>query len=181
MTLPFKAPPGRPVSLATGLRLSQIFWPEFKEIEGCIFAVLRRGGRPITVPSEDKTGTECLINHTHILDVFRNNAEIPKKRGHVSENLDDIGEFYNEKHPDFFAACEIGRTIAQMWALKLKFDFPDDRFRVYFTQYDNPIVRFHKVRPNEPVWLTDEAVQKRSDSSWNDRLRYGAPGRTDHK
>ena len=48
----------------------------------------------------------------------------------------------------FVGACELGKQIARMWAVKLKADFPLDRFRVYYTQNDNPIVRFHKVRDN---------------------------------
>jgi hypothetical protein len=136
----------------------QIFWPEFKEVSGCILLAFQWGGNPITELPEGRTETECFINHTHILDEFRNSATT-EKREHVSEDFDALDVFYNEKHPDFVAACEIGVTIARMWALKLKLDFPGDRFRIYYTQYDNPIVRFHKVRPDEPVWLADEGVR----------------------
>lgn len=30
---------------------------------------------------------------------------------------------YNEHHPDFLSACELGQQIAKLWALKLKVDF----------------------------------------------------------
>jgi hypothetical protein len=45
----------------------------------------------------------------------------------VSRQLDVVEEFYNLSHPDFVAACEIGRQMARMWAMKLKAGFPDKR------------------------------------------------------
>jgi hypothetical protein len=59
-----------------------------------------------------------------------------------------------------------------MWAAKLQHDFPRERFRVYYTQYDNPIVRFHRVRTNEPVWLTDEALRFATDRSFEGAVIY---------
>jgi len=106
--------------------------------------------------ADGKTETECFVNHTHIFDEFRNRAT-SEHRDHAAKDFDVVENSYDDKHPDFSAACEIGTTIASMWALKLKVDFPHDRFRIYHTQYDNPIVRFHKVRSNEPVWLSDDA------------------------
>lgn len=154
----FHVIPGRPISIAAGRRLLQFFCPEFKEMNGCVFLAFQCRGGPITELSDGKTETECFVNHTHILDEFRNRAT-SEQREHASKDFDVVEHFYDDTHPDFISACEIGATIAQMWALKLKLDFPHDRFRVYYTQYDNPIVRFHKVRLNEPVWLTDEAVR----------------------
>ena len=117
--------------------------------------------------SEGKTETECFINHTHILDEFRNGAT-SAHRDTVSESLEVVEETYNPAHPDFVRACEIGRQMVRLWAMKLKADFPTKRFRVYYTQYDNPIVRFHKVRINERVWLTDEQLRDVTDASfWN--------------
>jgi len=84
-----------------------------------------------------------------VLDEFRNRAT-SERRETVSEDLDVVEETYDVNHPDFADACELGKQMARMWAMKLKADFPRDRFRVYYTQYDNPIVRFHKVRENEP-------------------------------
>jgi hypothetical protein len=37
----------------------------------------------------------------------------------------------------------------------LQVDFPDYRFRVYYTQEDNPVVRFHRARDGEPYWLNE--------------------------
>jgi hypothetical protein len=44
---------------------------------------------------------------------------------------------------------------------KLCDDFPDYRFRVYVTRLDDPIIRFHRVREHEPVWITDEKAAAR--------------------
>ena len=107
------------------------------------------------------------MNHTHILDEFANAAETFID---VEEGVKDV--VYNESHPDFIAACELGRGVAKSWALKLKIDFPQDRFRVYYTQYDNPIVRFHKVRDGEAHWLSDEALKTASDPSFRDAVIY---------
>jgi hypothetical protein len=79
---------------------------------------------------------------------------------------------YNVDHPDFASACELGKRIAWLWALKLRMDFPSDRFRVYYTQYDNPIVRFHKVRDGESHWLSDEALQTATDRSFENAIVY---------
>jgi hypothetical protein len=62
--------------------------------------------------------------------------------------------------------------MAGMWAMKLKADFPRDRFRVYYTQYDNPIVRFHKVRENEPQWLSDQQLTSATDRSFGSAVIY---------
>lgn len=62
--------------------------------------------------------------------------------------------------------------MAQMWATKLKTDFPGKRFRIYYTQHDSPIVRFHKVRPDEHVWLTDKQLLNASDPSFKDAVIY---------
>jgi hypothetical protein len=43
---------------------------------------------------------------------------------------------------------------------------------VYYTQYDNPIVRFHKVRHEEDAWLTDEALQTATDPSFRNSRIY---------
>ena len=62
--------------------------------------------------------------------------------------------------------------MARMWATKLKADFPNEQFCVYYTQYDNPIVRFHKVRSNEHVWLSDRELLDATDPSFRDALIY---------
>lgn len=171
----FKSVPGRPISVTSGRRVLQIFWPEFKEVNGCVFLAFQCSGGPPKQLADGKTETECFVNHTHVFDEFRNGAA-SEQREVVSEGFDVVENFYDQTHPDFAAACEIGMKIAQMWALKLKLDFPRDRFRIYYTQYDNPIVRFHKVRPNERLWLPDDEVRSSTAPSLRGALIYD----TDH-
>jgi len=58
--------------------------------------------------------------------------------------------------PQHAEAWELAQRIGRMWFAKLCDDFPDYRFRVYVTRLDDPIIRFHRVREHEPVWITDE-------------------------
>ncbi|HWF02310.1 MAG TPA: hypothetical protein VHA06_01410 [Candidatus Angelobacter sp.] len=156
------------VSVRTACALTELLWPDFVEVNGCIFAAFQRGDGEVKI-SGDKTGTECFINHTHLLDEFSNRAT-SETREHFSEQLDVVEAIYDYAHPDFIAACELGTKMAEMWALKLKSDFPKNRFRVYYTKYDNPIVRFHKVRSDEPLWLSNEALQTATDPSFRDAV-----------
>lgn len=158
------------VSVGIATELLQVFWPEFLRQNGCVFAAFH-GGSGVAENDQGKTERECFINHTHVMDEFSNAATFQHME-RISEELDEIEEIYDEAHPDFITACELGRKIAQMWALKLKTDFPTERFRVYYTQYDNPIVRFHKVRPDEHVWLSDEELLEASDPSFRGAVIY---------
>jgi hypothetical protein len=158
------------VSVGIANELLKVFWPDFIEESGCVFAAFQRGAGSAGNDTP-KTETECFINHTHIMDEFLNKATF-QHRENISRELDEIEEIYYKSHPDFMTACELGKTIARMWATKLKADFPNQQFRVYYTQYDNPIVRFHKVRPNEHPWLSDEELLDATDPSFRDALIY---------
>jgi len=98
----------------------------------------------------------------NIVDKFANTAE-----KFIGDEL-----VYSEDHPDFVAAYDLGKRIARLWALKLKMDFPSYRFRVYYTQCDNPIVRFHKVRDGEACWLSDEVFQSATDPSFRNAMIF---------
>jgi hypothetical protein len=50
-----------------------------------------------------------------------------------------------------------------MWFAKLQRDFPGQRFRVYLNVDDEPVVRFHRVYHDEPVWL--DALAKRHSAA----------------
>jgi hypothetical protein len=149
------------VAVKDALTVSRILWPEFVEEHGCVFLGWHSGSNPPPA-SDTMTGWESFINHTHIFDEFANEAT-----AFVSEDV-----VYNEHHPDFLSASELGKQIAKLWALKLKLDFPFERFRVYYTEYDNPIVRFHKVRDDEPCWITDEVLQTEADSLFRNAVIY---------
>ena len=150
-----------PVTVGAALAVSRVLWPEFVEEHGCVFLGWHTGSNPPPA-SDTATGWEAFVNHTHIFDEFDHDASAS-----VSGEV-----VYDEDHPDFRAACELGGRIACLWALKLKIDFPAARFRVYYTQYDNPIVRFHRVRDDEEHWLSDEALQTATDPSFRNALIY---------
>lgn len=158
------------ISVKNAQQLLQLFWPDFVEINGCFFVAFQCKVDEKEVP-EDRTRDECFVNHTHVLDEFSNSAT-SETCTPVSEDLDEIEQSYDEAHPDFVAACQIGLQMAKMWAVKLKLDYPQHRFRIYYTQYDNPIVRFHKVRIDEPVWLTDDELRSATDPSFRDAVIY---------
>lgn len=168
----------RRASIQTADKLMNFFWPDFKEVDGLVLLswvyinpvdpknfqrVMRKKSTYLSIwmmplPDErDDTGTEWICNHTHMIDIFNHHA------GRTPTPDNDI--HYDYDHPDFELLCKVGKQIAHLWFLKLKQDFPQYRFRVYYTQYDNPIVRFHRVRDNEPNWLSEEA--------WKDEIKNG--------
>jgi hypothetical protein len=158
------------LTVKSALKISRFLWPEFVREHGCVFLGRESGSNP--PPANDTaTGWESFVNHVHIFDEFRNSAT---KRSvvHEGKELDVEDWTYDETHPDFIAACELGRTAAKLWALKLAEDFPTERFRVYYTEYDNPIVRFHKVRTDEPVWISDEALRTSANSCFLNSVIY---------
>lgn len=160
------------VSIGMVSALAKILWPDFVVKNGCVFAGFQWGDdSTYSAWTDPKTEIECFINHTHVLDEFVNQARF-KNREPVAEELDAIEEIYDESHLDFLAACEVGKTMARMWAMKLRSDFPGERFRVYYTQYDNPNVRFHKVRPNEHLWLSDKELMDATDTSFRGAVIY---------
>jgi len=126
----------------------QVAWPSFVEIGGGIFL---RGSIPSDSVSLDQffdlTAAEAFLNHVHVLDLVEHDAGL--------DGADPERGFYNVVHPDFLAACAVGKIIAQSWQAKLARDFPRRRFRVYFCADDNPIVRFHTARENEAPWLDE--------------------------
>jgi hypothetical protein len=149
------------IEVRSALAVSRILWPEFVEEHGCVLLSWHAGSNPPPA-SDTATSWESFVNHTHVFDEFANNATTAGSEGAL----------YDEHHPDFVSACELGQKIAKLWALKLKLDFPNVRFRVYYTQYDNPIVRFHRVRDDEEPWLSDEALHGAVDRSFRSALVY---------
>ena len=144
----------RQLKVRTALALLSVFWPDFVEVEGSVF--LSNANPERTYNSEhvlDRTGMEAFVNHAHMIDLLKHNAGL-----HSTEENDDC--FYDQDHPDLSALCELGKTLAQMWFQKLQVDFPQYDFRVYYTQDDNPVVRFHRVRSNEPDWIDESCYSE---------------------
>ncbi len=99
----------------------------------------------------DRTAIESQLNHIHILDAFEHDASI------------DDEPYWDASHPHFKLGCDVGRAFANSWAYKLSLDYPERRFRVYYTRDDNPIVRFHQIHEGEPPWLDRDRYPWASD------------------
>ena len=141
-------------SLEGALDVARLLWPRFEVRDGAVLAadLVGEGSTPVgAFPS--LTEAEILLNHVHILDCFENAA------------VSDSEPFYDANHPEFKRACALGVLVAQCWAAKLHLDYPERTFRVFYTQQDNPIVRFHQLRIGEPQFL-DEA-------DWSDEVQDG--------
>jgi hypothetical protein len=126
-----------------------LFYPTFVEIEGAIFLDSELPAEGVNLSNfSDRTEAECFYNHVHILDRFQHDAKLD---GDNAENA-----FWDYNHPDFLLACEVAKIIVSAWQHKLEADFPEHRFRLYYTERDNPTVRFHRVRENEANWLNEK-------------------------
>src|SRR5256885_10382732 len=62
------------ISIRTASDVAQLFWPDFVEVNGCVFAAFQPHGGDPKESFGGKTGRECFVNHTHIFDEFRNKA-----------------------------------------------------------------------------------------------------------
>jgi hypothetical protein len=138
-----------PLTPAAALRFLSIAWPEFV-VEDDVVLIRRereRARAPLSsFPSLREA--ECFINHVHVLDELEHNASLKKE------------PYWNSRAADFARGIEIARVLAETWAAKLAADFPARSFVVYATRDDNPIVRFHAVRPREPAWLSVDDVER---------------------
>ena len=136
--------------VSTARRLADIFWPEFVEEHGIVrLAFVRLADAP---PGSLKTLTayERFHSHTHIQDLFR--WDVPTVHDPKLEL--EVPDATSSVHA---LAWDLAQRLGAMWLAKLTRDFPGDRFRVYVSRLDDPIVHFHRVREAEPVWISDEA------------------------
>ena len=138
------------LEISDAFELSKLFWPTFSVVEDAVFLEWEKvsdlekayGG------GMNRTQLESFSNHTHILDRFDHKASLGKE------------PWWNNRHPDFKLACNLGKKVARLWTVKLSLDFPNEEFLVYYTEEDNPIVRFHKVREGEDLWLDPKQYEK---------------------
>ena len=128
--------------------LLNLFWPPVVQLDKLylLASEIPKTGIDLT-QFHDLTAAEAFYNHIHILDCFQHDADF--------DGSDAERGFFDKHHPDFMAACELGRLVASVWRAKLMSDFPNQQFRVYYTADDNPAVRFHLVRPEESSWLDE--------------------------
>jgi len=124
-------------------------WPRFVERDNAVLLASEVPAEgPLWSQFPDITSAEAFYNHLHVLDAFDHGAGL--------DGSDPAEGFWDSQHPDFVAACALGKVIAEMWHAKLNAEYPERQFRVYFTADDNPVVRFHCVRAQEPAWLDEE-------------------------
>ena len=146
------------ISLGTALRVADVFWPAFVEQDGCVFLAREARGAVDVSKHRTRTAAESFQNHVHVTDVFRH--AIPG-----AEDPDQGYWVHDEAHADFERAWQLGRRLAEMWAAKLRAEFPARVFRVYLTRRDTPIVRFHEVRAGEEPWMSDGEVAARASAN----------------
>jgi len=135
-------------SISTALKIGEILWPDFVVVNDLIFL---KSESPISgdfARWPTKTETEASVNHVHVLDLFSHKAGLSNE------------PFWDSSHKDFTSACALGKKWAQAIFQKLSHDFPLRRFRVYFTERDNPIVRFHQIHQGEAPWLSEADWQQ---------------------
>jgi hypothetical protein len=134
--------------IKSGLSTAKLFWPEFKVVDDLVFF---GWCAPDVIDFDhwhDKTEIECSFNHVHILDCFSHEASLSDE------------PWWNSEHPDFKAACELGKLWAEAISYKLKKEFPERNFYIYYTEQDNPIVRFHQKHVNEAKYMSPETWEK---------------------
>ena len=100
-------------SIEHAIGYGELFWPEFTELDGCIFfaGVTEQNYRGFMQQAGgNKRAVEAVINHRHVLDLFS-----------VSE-------------PSRDQVVYLGRLLREMWAAKLAREFPDLQFEVSFPE-----------------------------------------------
>ena len=139
------------IKLKTAIKLSELYWPSFIEINGAVFieSELQKSNE---LPERSMLA-ECFVNHVHILDKFNHKASL------------DEEPWWNSEHEDFKSAYELAKTITTMWACKLKHDFPHHKFVVICTREDNPVIRFHMLRKGQGLYfqINDLNVMAKND------------------
>ena len=91
----------------------RVAWPSFVEIGGGTFL---REAAPSDAAGpgrfHDLTEAEAFCNHVHVLDLVEHGARL--------DGSNPERGYYDAAHPDFLAACEAGRIIAESWMAKLE-------------------------------------------------------------
>ena len=116
-------------------QLSYLYKPEFIEINGLVILSSEINNYENNKNKFDNpTDLELFLNHVHILDHFDNNAELAEE------------PFYNENASDFIFSWEVAKELVDIWSKQLKDKFPNFQFEITATKYDNPIIRFCRLR-----------------------------------
>ena len=111
-------------SVEHAIGYGELFWPEFAEMDGCVFfAGVTKGGYLAFMQQTggDKRAVESVLNHRHILDLF------------------------SVAQPTREQVVYLGRLLQEVWAAKLARDFPDRRFVVSFPEDEFEGLRDYEV------------------------------------
>ncbi|AJS59005.1 hypothetical protein UB51_11590 [Paenibacillus sp. IHBB 10380] len=122
--------------------LIDVFWPKFVEVEECIL-----------IQKNSEKNTE--IKFDHIIKQFGDRTGFEASESHV--HMIDISKTFR-KFP--LEGLRFAKKLMEMWATKLKLDFPHYRFNVILTFHDDDtIVRFHRLRDEETLWLNIDKIE----------------------
>ena len=137
------------IRITSAASIVRTLWPDFEQRDGAF--LLAGTATPQLDQFASLTEAEAFYSHTHLVDLFDHKMQ-------YIYDADVEGERPDPSDPEHILSWNLAQRIAQMWLQKLRWDFPTERFRVYATRYDDPIVRFHKVRDGETLWLQDSAT-----------------------
>jgi hypothetical protein len=102
-------------SFEHAIAYGELFWPDFAEHDGCVlFAGLSEESYRgfMQQAGGNRQAVEAVMNHRHIVDLFAR-PELEPTRAQV---------------------VYLGRLLKEMWAAKLRRDFPGKRFVVSFPE-----------------------------------------------
>lgn len=93
---------------------AQLFWPDFTVHDDCVFLEVTEENYNewLEHTGGDKQAVETVINHRHILPMF----------------------FIESDGPSEDQIVYLGRLLKEIWACKLRRDFPDRHFTVSFPE-----------------------------------------------
>jgi len=103
-------------SFEHAIAYGELFWPEFAEFNGCVFfaGFSEESYRGFMCQTKgNKQAVEAVMNHRHILDLFSR----------------------PELQPSQNQIVYLGRLLREIWAAKLRRDFPDKRLVVSFPEH----------------------------------------------
>ena len=130
-----------PLTPETALSFAELLWPAFVREEDATFVKSLRAGASQSLSTfSSALDAEAFVNHVHVLDLLDHSASLP----------DD--PWWNAVHPDFLIARRLGVILCEAWCAKLRQEFPDEDYAVFYTRDDDPIVRFHRIRADGQLW-----------------------------
>lgn len=123
-------------------QIVDIMWPSFVEIEECVlFRSTEEEAESLNLEFVlksfgDRSGFEAFSNHIHAIDI-----------------TDDF-----VKHPS--EGLKFMLKLMEVWECKLRRDFPHYKFFLTLSHGGkDSILRFHRLRDNEPSWIDIDKLE----------------------